>query len=399
LCEIAITAARILSLIYEYAAPTLHLKALGEHAMPSIGFTATVLHGFAILLCLSFFACSPSSAEDADLPSVKMLSCESACGTWTKPVPIDHGGSFPGNEPDPEQPEAEAYVVIRLTVTAEGKVADPVVEQLIGPEVFGQHALKDVRRWRYQPATLNGVAVQRPNEVATLIYRFDPRDLVARDSIGDTYRRARVQFLDQKYDDAKAGLLKTVTLERLNFYERAMTSFFLAMVEFNQSNYAVAYNHIDIALLDNGEFLDLRSRETALRLAIRIGAAAGQFATALDAFAKLKKIADIGENDSDAKLISNVTARLNDASPIPVFGAIPSEGISGPWQHILLRRNFVFDLLNGNLDHLELRCDQQEISSPISETAEWHVPKSWSGCDLDVFGSPGATFRVIETND
>ncbi len=353
----------------------------------------------AVLSCLggSSFA---ENTDDTELPSVKILECESACGKWTAPVLVDEQTYFPGSERlQGPQFSAEALVVIRFTVTADGKVADPVVERSIGPQDFADQSLRSILHWRYSPATLNGVPVQRPNELIELVYIFSPKVMAARESVVSSYNRARSLIRDKQYEDAKTVLLAILALPRLAFYEREMTSYLLALDEIDLQNYAAAKNDIDDALLQNGRFLEGGLREGALRMAIRIDAATGQYADALGEFEVLKKKTKIDPDDQDAKVVAVVRARLTDSQPIDVNGTIFAQGVGGVWHHVLQRRNFTFPLTDGKAERFELRCDQQEIASPITDSAKWHVPKDWSGCGLDVFGPSGATFRLEETDD
>jgi hypothetical protein len=339
-------------------------------------------------------------ADETDTPTVTVLQCEASCGKWTDPKLIEHPSSFPAGEAR-QQPafNAEALVTIRFTVTADGHVKDPVVERLVGPEDFAEHSLISMKDWSFQPATLNGVPVARPNWKINLMYMFYPPDLGARDRVYVALRKARTLMEDQKFADSEAVLLPVLELDRLNFYERAMTSYFLALNELALKNYATAREYIEDATISRGTYLSKGSQEFAIRMQIRLDAATGQYGDALTWFPILSQITTVTADDRDAKLIADIRAQLASSGPIGVSGRIPKAGSSQPWRHDLLRRNFEFAKLDGKVDRFELRCDQQQIESAFSEKAEWHVPKTWSNCVLEVFGEPGATFQVAETND
>jgi len=341
-----------------------------------------------------------SAAQDASLPAYTVLHCESACGKWTAAKLIDKHTSFPSGEIGrrPEY-EAEALVRIRFTVTAEGKVENPVVERLVGPENFAEHTLDDIKSWRYQPATVNGVPVAQPNSEVVVFYKFDPPELGARDSVYSALERGRKLIGDQKFADGEAVLLPVLALPRLNFYERAMASYFLGFAEASLNHLAAASDYIDNALIDDGRHLSTRAREHAIRLKIRIDAATGLYADALRWSAVFTRDQTLDPGDPDAKVIADVRNRLVAPGPIGVSARIPSAELSEPWHYDLMRRTFSFTRINGKLDNFELRCDQQQIKSAVSEKAEWHVPKDWSNCSLDVFGAAGAEFQLVEWAD
>ena len=357
------------------------------------------LGAFCIAALLTASICS-LRADETDTPTITLLQCEASCGKWTDPKLIEHPSSFPTREEiQPPQFSAEALVTIRFTVTADGHVKDPVVERLIGPKNFAEHTLNSIKDWNFQPATLNGVAVARPNWEINLMYMFNPPELGARDRVYTALKKARTLMEDQKFADSEAVLLPLLELDRLNFYERAMTSYFLALNESQLNKYATAREYIEDATIAQGRYLSKDSREFAMRVRIRLDAAIGQYGDALKWFSILSQSATVTTDDRDAKLIADLRAQLAGSDPIGVSGRIPKAGSSQPWRHDLLRRNFRFAQIGGKVDRFELRCDQQQIESAVSEKAEWHVPKSWSNCVLEVFGEPGATFQVAETKD
>lgn len=339
-------------------------------------------------------------AQDAFLPAYTVLRCESACGKWTQAKLIDRPTSFPSGEVHrwPEY-DAEALVRIRFTVTAEGSVENPVVERLVGPQSFAEHTLDSVKSWRYQPATMNGVPVAQPNSEVLLFYRFSPPELGARSSVFSALQNGRSLIEDRKFADSEAALLPVLRLPRLNFYERAMASYFLAIDESSLNHLAAASGYVDDALIDDGQSLSRAARENAIRLKIRIDATTGQYVDALRWFATLTRDRSLDPSDPDAKLIADVRARLVAPGPIAVTAKIPGAELSEPWHSTLVRRNFSFAHIDGKLDNFELRCDQQQIKSAVSDKAEWHVPKDWSNCSLDVFGAAGAEFQLVESRD
>jgi hypothetical protein len=39
------------------------------------------------------------------------------------------------------------------------------------------------------------------------------------------------------------------------------------------------------------------------------------------------------------------------------------------------------------------------VEYKITESAQWQIPKSWTGCNMYVYGAPGTKFNIIEGND
>lgn len=361
------------------------------------GSSGAVACGATALLAL--LALSPARAQNADLPSVKLLKCETGCKAVTDPKPIGkHSVSYPVIELRDYGQSSEAYVLVRFTVAADGSVKEPVLEKLLGAPVFAKRALEDLADWRYEPATAGGVPVDRVNWFAEIRYTAGPHEGASSEAI-HVLNEARDLVGEKKFAEAKAAVEELLAKPRLRFYERAMASYLLAVSNMALKDYMTARENIEDATFFDGEFLDKSAREPAARMRIVLDAMTGHFADALDWFEKLKKLATVKPDDVDAQLVEKVRKRLDDSSPILIGGRIPVSGYLPIWREALLRRNFAFPETDGKVERFELRCDQQEIASAISVKAEWHVPKGFSNCHLDVFGAPGATFQLVETND
>ena len=75
------------------------------------------------------------------------------------------------HNPPPAYPAAprrrgqEGHVLVELRILKDGSVADPAVLECVGSPLFADAALKAVVNWRYQPATLGGVPVDRAHRV------------------------------------------------------------------------------------------------------------------------------------------------------------------------------------------------------------------------------------------
>jgi hypothetical protein len=76
----------------------------------------------------------------------------------------------------------------------------------------------------------------------------------------------------------------------------------------------------------------------------------------------------------------------------------PGGATEGPanWEHTLLRREFGFARIEGQVDRFELRCDWRRVVGEVNTSDAWRVPDSWGNCDVFVFGDPGARVRLVE---
>ena len=115
---------------------------------------------FSLGLSLVLAGLCGSHAEDEELPAIHTLPCATSCANSTgaaadfHPLPqfTVHDAVWSGTF-------AEGYVVFHYTITAEGKVSDITVLELVGPQAFLDSSEKVLKNWTYKPATLNGKPV------------------------------------------------------------------------------------------------------------------------------------------------------------------------------------------------------------------------------------------------
>ena len=66
------------------------------------------------------------------------------------------------------------------------------------------------------------------------------------------------------------------------------------------------------------------------------------------------------------------------------------------WRHKLLRRDFSFLDIKGNLAKLDVRCAKKRYVYDINDKSTWSIPKGWDNCYLYVYGEENASFNLVE---
>ena len=319
--------------------------------------------------------------QDQGLPTYRVMPCPKECAHSTKavrtsrPVP-----NFPTREQAVHGDYAEGLADIRYTIGTDGQVREAVVVQLMGPQAFADASVEAVKRWTFQPATMDGTPVEQMSGVR-MLFRYPWVKEGARPEIASEYSSAMDRVREGKLDDAFAIIQHSEMRERLNFYERTMLAYAASIILSAQKNYIVAVQYVRIALLDDGTLLGPRFRKDAMRLGISLETRVGEFATALDLAEKLGALDHLAPGDDVSKTVAQIRAAIAAPNGIAVTGWIADhEGTAG-WRHTLFRRTFGFDQIQGKLDTVQLGCDQQAIESPAQEGAEWHIPEKWSNCE------------------
>jgi protein TonB len=76
--------------------------------------------------------------------------------------------------PEAARKGIEGSVDVSFTISPQGKVDDVTVINAVPSEVFNRAAIAAVRRWKYEPKTVNGVPVEAHQQLR-LQFKLDPR--------------------------------------------------------------------------------------------------------------------------------------------------------------------------------------------------------------------------------
>jgi len=80
----------------------------------------------------------------------------------------------PDYPPEAARKGVEGSVDVSLTISPQGKVSDVTVISAVPSDIFNRAAIAAVRRWKYEPKIVNGVAVEAHQQLR-LQFKLDPR--------------------------------------------------------------------------------------------------------------------------------------------------------------------------------------------------------------------------------
>jgi TonB family protein len=324
-----------------------------------------------------------------EVPTYPALPCEGACPQF---LPAKHISRPIANfQSEQVQAGEEGAVSLSFTIGTDGRVRNVVIEQVVGSPSLAKNALQQALATSFQPATEDGKPVE---ENAHYRYMY-----IVSGSRHPKIIQAYKEALAEKTPADEIAALKAIEgSEQLTLYEITMIKGALAQLEAEAGDDGAALRDIEIATLSDGQFLDKREVEQALRLQIVLEAHAGQYGAALATFDALKKLKDVTvtDNDPEAQLISKLQAEIGSMKPLWASAEIPEDPTVLYWDHLMVRRSFGFANIKGSLTKFSLRCQSHGIDSPVSETATWTIPSSWTKCNIFVEGTPGTTFQFGE---
>jgi hypothetical protein len=291
---------------------------------------------------------------------------------------------------------AEGFVEVQYTILPNGHVADDIsVVEVIGPPEFVEATKRAVRTWVYQPAMVDGQPVA-VSHLLTAQFRAPGGATGARSHVVAAYRDASELMKAGKIDEAHAKLVEMMNRPDLNFFERGVIMYPLVLIAMQRQQYAEASRLSQLALYfgpDN--FLDA-TYHGMIRANISSLLEMGNIVGAAKSLGKYKKWKHFDPADP---LINQVAETQKKLDALPSYGLdarIPDAADADGFGMFLYRRYFTFTKINGKLDRLTINCNERQVESPISDNAEWTIPKNWSDCGIFVRGTPGTTFQIVQ---
>jgi TonB family protein len=347
------------------------------------------------LLQLPTFDSEPASSQEKT-----GTAANDAVDSYIEPVPIQ--------KPAPIWPLGqlgtfrEGWAALSFIVSPEGQVTQAMVEASSGNESVENAALNAVQKWRYKPATLNGVPVE--HAITRTIIRFQVEGGGgARAGFVNDYRQTQEMIARHDLDHARAMLANMESHARFNLYEDAWF-WWLKYVYMEAAGGTSVDDRREMLHRAIGYELDYLPADVFVVASVRLfnlEIAASNFAGALDAADRLKasKTAKSAKNYPDAiAALDSGSARIRTAingdSTLKVTGTVSNHDY---WVHGLLRWSFSIGEINGRLDLVEIRCARGNVRySPVTAEHTWTVPRTWGGCSAYIKGEPGTTFVIYE---
>lgn len=346
--------------------------------------------------------------EEAPPPSdeVVMLPCDGQCVTITRNPKRISGGVIhlpeegssniqgPSGTRIAQYNSAEGLVELQYTIKADGSVANDVdILRLVGPQSFADTAKRTVRDWRYEPAMANGKPISITHKLR--IYYGSGNEQGARSSIITGYNESAAMIKSGKLEEADGKLAEMYRLPSINFYERGMLIYLRTLIAMQRKDCVEAKRLSDVALAFGYRLLR-STYESLYRMHIASALCVGDVVGAAKVLGDFKK--EIGIGDADP-LVAQVESMKRTVDELPSYAMnvkIPDAQEEDGFGFYLYRRDFTFTKVEGALFNFTASCRERQVDSPITDKAEWHIPRGWSDCFVWVRGRPGTTFQIVQ---
>lgn len=292
----------------------------------------------------------------------------------------------------------EGMVTLSYVVGVDGSVRDVFVQDSSGEPEFEKAAINAMKRWTYEPATLDGEPVEQCHNAVRMYFTFEDTN-GARSSFRRKFGEATQLLIAGEVEKAAPRVAELVSFKGPNLFERTHAWMLEGWLARLRGEDDAALEKLDLAM--TGDFLSGVYYEQALRWRFAMTAERLRLQSALAAYDELMGLEENILPTADVtKMAEQIRALQASDKRIVLEGKVDdaraANGALGLWSHKLFRRRFGFDELEGSYDHVDIRCDYRRAQSPISGDEIWEIPESWGECTILVFGEPGATFKLVE---
>ncbi|MFT6952781.1 MAG: TonB family protein [Paraglaciecola sp.] len=345
----------------------------------------------ATLLCLT----APATAQDVAVAEAKALYPTSELlESVMMPKPIKR---VPPTYPRYlARSGSEGWVQLSFVVGKNGRVLDPVVADSSGISGFEKAAMRAIKKWQYNPAFVDGEAVEQCQQKVQLDFKMDK----TAKGVRHKFRRAYIAARDAlEANDLLQASELTANLRAKNQWNSMESAWFwllaadLAKAQGDEIAELANINRV-IATDSYGELLGQDYFSVLLNRQFVLHTARANYAAALDTFNRIETQPDNQQSiDSLRPYADKILAILKGEQIIGVPAVI---GENGNWWHKISRSALALADINGELDTIELRChNRREIYSAATDST-WNIPASWGRCSVRVVGAPQSTFTLVE---
>ncbi|MFT5675954.1 MAG: TonB family protein [Paraglaciecola sp.] len=347
-----------------------------------------------LLIMATPFIFSHANANGVNIEQGNNQASSQLVSTSVVPIPVSRVA--PKYPISMARAGGEGWVQMSFVISKNGTVIDPVIADSSGSRGFEKAALRAIKKWQYSPAMVDGEAIEQCQNKVQIDFKLQNSAQAVRRRFRSAYIKAKEAMDEKDMSTAMEYMVKLRDDKQFNGMESAwfwMLEADFARVNKDQkaelSNIKRAINtDRDGKLLGAGNYLSMLQQRFVLEIQ------SAQYADALDTFDSIKT-----RDNSEAmvhdlqKYATQISQLLAGDEPIFVAAKIAE---NGSWWHKLSRSSFAFSDVKGQLDRIELRCNNKRQIYTFADDSTWHIPETWGRCSVLVVGDKNVDFNLVE---
>jgi len=297
----------------------------------------------------------------------------------------------------------EGWVQLSYVVNPDGSVGETLIEDSSGRESFEKEALRAMRRWRFEPATMNGEPIEQCHTKVLLNFQMDQpsRNRGARGRFIKEYKQANQLLIEGKLPEAHIAIDKIVEESQATLYESSRLWILRSMLQAKEGDELGQLSSLIRSTSGAGEYVEPSLYVTVMLTILDLEIKFQRYA---DALGSIEVLNDLDLDDGMTAQVERIRHHIEELKtadqPLAIAGEIgearEEHHGAGMWWHTLLRRTAGIEAVTGTLEWVEFRCEWRRIKAKPEKDRAWRVPPEWGDCTVYVFGEPGSTFQLLE---
>lgn len=296
----------------------------------------------------------------------------------------------------------EAWVEIAFCIDESGSTQNVSVLNSVGAQQFDKAAIEAVKRFKYEPALINGEPSWQSRNSIYITFAIKRRQIVGVSRKFMTQFEEIYELIEQeKLREADELFWHIHETFNLSLYE--LSKLWALRVRYEAINgdmYRVD-KALHRATASKGQWIDKKSYVQLLDSRVQVEVRIGKYYAANSSFRELIKAA--GSDAEEVLALKPTMDRLRhfiDSNEVLKLSAEVRtrdgcHDCDNSWSFTPVRNKFRLENITGNLESIEMRCDHKLFQSVISDVVEWHISDDWGTCHVQVYGDPGTTFDVF----
>lgn len=296
----------------------------------------------------------------------------------------------------------EGWVVVSFIVDVDGITKDITITDTSIADTFEIFAIRAVEKWTYEPATLDGVPVQRAKTSVRIVWALEGLNGAVTGKFLRIYKKADKAIRAGKLENAKTIIDRMDQRKKKRLSESGYLDFLKAMYWQKMGDGKQARQHFQRVRIVE-DFIDSEVHFASLRQLFVLSANVNHLGNSIWYYNRLVELdKDLSPDDPIHDIASRVRDVLESDTPFAIQGKVeePCEyckEIRPFWDHhSLSRERFTLDQIEGKVDEFKLLCGFQYATVPWSADLIWTVKNEWGQCGIHVFGELGTTFRLVQ---
>lgn len=289
----------------------------------------------------------------------------------------------------------EGWVRMSFMVTENGKVKDVVVEDSSGIKGFEKQAVRAVKKWRYEPATLDGLPVPSGQNKVILsfaIIRNDSNNRVVTRKFKQRYSTIAGLLEQNQPDKAKEQLDELLDNSSWTLTEDAYFGFLEAMV-FGNKNKERFIRGLERAILSE-DYLLPEHYLISLKELFAVRANSGEYAQALSLAERLKPLLrEQPDEQGFLDVVEKFERQVEQSQQLKTQATISSRE---NWHQQLVGDQISLDVVDGKIESTQARCDNHFAELDMSKGDSIEIPAEWGSCALLVKGTEGTQIELLQ---